>query len=138
VISNTSRHRCRYKEEVFLMDQKVLDTFKSQLAEKRDEILRDAERTLTELNEQGGNIPDPNDRASAESGRNFELRIRQREQRLLSKIDDALQRIDDGEFGECDSCGELIGEKRLEARPVTSLCIECKTAQESEEKSQGK
>ena len=120
------------------MDQKVLDTFKSQLAEKRDEILRDAERTLTELNEQGGNIPDPNDRASAESGRNFELRIRQREQKLLSKIDDALQRIDDGEFGECDSCGDLIGEKRLEARPVTSLCIECKTAQESEEKSQGK
>ena len=120
------------------MDQKVLDTFQSQLEEKRDEILRDAERTLAELNEQGGNIPDPNDRASAESGRNFELRIRQREQKLLSKIDDALQRITDGEFGECDSCGELIGQKRLDARPVTSLCIECKTAQESEEKSQGK
>jgi DnaK suppressor protein len=120
------------------MDQKVLDTFKSQLEEKRNEILRDAERTLAELNEQGGNIPDPNDRASAESGRNFELRIRQREQKLLSKIDNALQRMADGEFGECDSCGELIGEKRLAARPVTSLCIECKTAQESEEKSQGK
>ncbi len=120
------------------MDQKVLDAFQSQLEEKRDEILRDAERTLTELNEQGGNIPDANDRASAESGRNFELRIRQRERKLLSKIDDALQRISDGEFGECDSCGELIGQKRLDARPVTSLCIECKTAQESEEKSQGK
>lgn len=120
------------------MEQKVLDAFQEQLIEKRDEIQKEAERTLAELNDQSGNIPDPNDRASAESGRNFELRIRQREQKLLSKIEDALQRIDDGDFGQCDSCGELIGLKRLEARPVTTLCIECKTAQESKEKSQGK
>jgi len=120
------------------MDKKILDSFQKQLSEKRNDILREAERTLTELNEQGGNIPDPNDRASAESGRNFELRIRQRERKLLAKIDEALQRIDDNEFGECESCGEQIGAKRLAARPVTSLCIECKTAQESREKSQGK
>jgi len=120
------------------MEQEVLDNFTKLLEEKRDDILREAERTLTELNEQGGNIPDPNDRASAESGRNFELRIRQREQKLLAKIDSALQRIADDEFGECESCGDLIGMKRLEARPVTGLCIECKTAQESKEKSQGK
>lgn len=120
------------------MEQEVLEKFTKLLEEKRDDILREAERTLAELNEQGGNIPDPNDRASAESGRNFELRIRQREQKLLSKIDGALQRIADEEFGECESCGDLIGMKRLEARPVTSLCIECKTAQESKEKSQGK
>jgi len=125
-------------KERFLMEQKVLDTFRKQLIEKREEILREAERTLSELTDQSGNIPDPNDRASAESGRNFELRIRQREQKLLSKIEAALQRIDDGEFGECESCGEVIGLKRLEARPVTSLCIECKTAEESKEKSQGK
>lgn len=120
------------------MEQNVLDSFQKQLEEKRDEILKEAERTLSELNDQSGNIPDPNDRASAESGRNFELRIRQREQKLLSKIEEAIQRIDDGDFGECESCGELIGQKRLEARPVTTLCIECKTAQESKEKSQGK
>jgi len=120
------------------MEQEVLDNFKKLLEEKREDILREAERTLSELNEQGGNIPDPNDRASAESGRNFELRIRQREQKLLSKIDSALQRIADDEFGECEDCGDLIGMKRLEARPVTSLCIECKTAQESKEKSQRK
>lgn len=120
------------------MEQNVLDTFQALLEEKRSEILKGVERTLTELEEQGGNIPDPNDRASAESGRNFELRIRQREQKLLSKIDDALQRITDDEFGECESCGDTIGLKRLEARPVTSLCIECKTAQETKEKSQGK
>ena len=120
------------------MEQKVLDNFQEQLVEKRDEILKEAERTLSELNDQSGNIPDPNDRASAESGRNFELRIRQREQKLLSKIEEALQRIEDGDYGECDSCGELIGLKRLQARPVTTLCIECKTAQESKEKATGK
>ncbi len=120
------------------MEQKVLDSFQKKLVGKRDDILKEAERTLAELTDHSGNIPDPNDRASAESGRNFELRIRQREQKLLSKIEDALQRIDDGDFGECDSCGELIGLKRLEARPVTTLCIECKTAQESQEKSKGK
>ncbi|AGF78853.1 transcriptional regulator, TraR/DksA family [Desulfocapsa sulfexigens DSM 10523] len=117
------------------MEHKVLDSFRKQLEEKRADILKEAERTLAELNDQSGNIPDPNDRASAESGRSFELRIRQREQKLLSKIEEALQRIEDGNFGECDSCGELIGLKRLEARPVTTLCIECKTAQESKEKS---
>ncbi len=120
------------------MDQKVIDDFQRQLIEKKEDILREAERTLAELTDQSGNIPDPNDRASAESLRNFELRIRQREQKLLSKIEEALQRIEDGEFGECESCGELIGLKRLEARPVTTLCIDCKTAQESKEKSQGK
>lgn len=120
------------------MEQKVLDSFLNQLEGKRDDILKEAERTLAELNDQSGNIPDPNDRASAESGRNFELRIRQREQKLLSKIDEALQRIEDGDFGECENCGELIGMKRLEARPVTTLCIECKTTQESKEKAQGK
>jgi len=120
------------------MEQKILDSFQKQLVEKRESILKEAERTLSELNDQSGNIPDPNDRASAESGRNFELRIREREQRLLPKIEETLQRIDDGEFGECESCGELIGLKRLQARPVTALCIECKTAQESKEKSQGK
>ncbi len=120
------------------MEQKVLDNFQEQLVEKRDEIQKEAERTLSELNDQAGNIPDPNDRASAESGRNFELRIRQREQKLLSKIEEALQRIEDGDYGECDSCGELIGLKRLQARPVTTLCIECKTAQESKEKATGK
>jgi DnaK suppressor protein len=120
------------------MEQKVLDNFREQLTAKREDILKEAERTLAELTDQSGNIPDPNDRASAESGRNFELRIRQREQKLLSKIEEALQRIEDGTFGECDSCDELIGLKRLEARPVTTLCIECKTAQESKEKSQRK
>ncbi|MBU0961329.1 MAG: RNA polymerase-binding protein DksA [Proteobacteria bacterium] len=120
------------------MDQNVLDKFKKQLVEKREDILKDADRTLSELTDQNGNIPDPNDRATAESDRNFELHIRNRERKLLAKIEAALQRIEDGEYGECASCGDLIGMKRLEARPVTTLCIECKTIQESKEKSRGK
>lgn len=119
------------------MDQKELDRFRKLLEDKREEILSEAERTLTELTDQSGNIPDPNDRASAEADRNFELRIRDRERKLLPKIEAALERIKDGTFGECEDCGEQIGLKRIEARPVTSLCIDCKTLQEKKEKGHG-
>lgn len=119
------------------MDQKELDRFRKLLEDKREEILSEAERTLTELTDQSGNIPDPNDRASAEADRSFELRIRDRERKLLPKIASALERIKDGSFGECEGCGEAIGMKRLEARPVTSLCIDCKTLQEKNEKGHG-
>lgn len=119
------------------MDQKELDRFKKLLEDKRQDILNEAERTLTELTGQSGNIPDPNDRASAEADRSFELRIRDRERKLLPKIESALERIKDGSFGECEGCGEAIGLKRLEARPVTSLCIDCKTLQEKNEKGHG-
>ena len=90
------------------------------------------------MTDQNENVPDPNDRATIESGRSFELRIRDRERKLLSKIEQALERVEEGEFGICDDCGEEIGIKRLEARPVTTLCIDCKTAQETKERSQGK
>jgi DnaK suppressor protein len=80
------------------------------------------------------NFPDPTDRASLESDRNFELRIRDRERKLISKIREALDRIEAGEFGECEDCGDQIGVARLKARPVTTLCIECKTEQERQEK----
>ncbi len=120
------------------MDSKKMKQFEEQLLQKKEAIYSDVERTLSDLHKQKGNIPDPNDRATAESGRNFELRIRDREQKLLNKIEGALERIKNKSFGECEDCGEPIGLKRLEARPVTSLCIECKTRQEQHEKSQGK
>lgn len=119
------------------MEQNEMDRFKKLLEDKREEILDEAERTLTEMTDQSGNIPDPNDRASAEADRSFELRIRDRERKLLPKIAAALERIKDGTFGECEGCGEEIGLKRLEARPVTSLCIDCKTLQEKKEKGHG-
>ena len=119
------------------MDNEVLEKFRADLEAKKQEILDDVGKTLTEMTDQTTNIPDPNDRATVESGRSFELRIRDRERKLLSKIDEALIRIDEGTFGECEGCGEEIGLKRLEARPVTTLCIDCKTAQETQEKSKG-
>lgn len=120
------------------MDKKTLEKFKKQLIAKREEILNEAGRTLSDMTDQSQNIPDPNDRATIESGRNFELRIRDRERKLLSKIDEALERVAEGEFGICEDCGEKIGLKRLEARPVTTHCIDCKTIQETKERSQGK
>jgi DnaK suppressor protein len=80
------------------------------------------------------NFPDLTDQASVETDQNFTLRLREREQKLLKKIDEALERIANGTFGICESCGEEISLKRLEARPVTTLCIECKTRQEADEK----
>lgn len=120
------------------MDKEQLEQFRSQLLVKRDEILAEAGKTLSEMTDQTTNIPDPNDRATVESGRSFELRIRDRERKLLGKIEQAIARLDEGEYGICDGCGEDIGIKRLEARPVTTFCIDCKTLQETKEKSQGK
>ena len=119
------------------MEKEQLEIFRAQLLEKKEEIVREAGKTLSEMTDQTTNIPDPNDRATVESGRSFELRIRDRERKLLSKIDEAIVRLEEGEYGACDDCGEEIGLKRLEARPVTTLCIDCKTIQETREKSKG-
>ena len=86
------------------------------------------------LNPDKLNFPDLTDQASAEADKNFTLRLREREQKLLKKIDEALDRIANGTFGLCENCGEEISYKRLKARPVTTYCIACKTKQEEEEK----
>jgi DnaK suppressor protein len=83
------------------------------------------------------NMPDPTDRATLESDRNFTLRIRDRERKLIGKIKDALERIENGTYGICESCEEDISDERLKARPVTTLCIACKQKQEDEEKIKG-
>ncbi|EKD38813.1 MAG: hypothetical protein ACD_75C00601G0005 [uncultured bacterium] len=119
------------------MDREQLELFRTQLLQKKQEILTDAGKTMTEMTDQTTNVPDPNDRATLESGRSFELRIRDRERKLVTKIDEAIARIEDGSYGVCEDCGEEIGLKRLEARPVTTLCIDCKTLQETREKSVG-
>lgn len=106
------------------------------LMEQKDSILSEAESTMNSLPEQTV-FPDLGDQATAESDRNFILRLRSREQRLLTKIEEAVERIDGGTFGICDVCGEEIGLERLRARPVATLCIHCKEEQEEEEKLQG-
>ena len=119
------------------MKPEKLDFFRALLLTRINELLNGAERTVAEMTDEQENFPDPNDRASLESDRNFELRIRDRERKLIAKMQEALKRIDDGSFGLCDSCGGPISEKRLQARPVTTLCIDCKTKEEKMEKQRG-
>ena len=119
------------------MDQEKVLVFKQQLEAMKGGIIDDVEQTLHRIAFPSGNIPDPNDRASQESDRGFELRIRDRERKLLDKIDEALERIKEDEYGICAECGEDIAEKRLEARPVAKFCIGCKKKQEQQEKSRG-
>jgi DnaK suppressor protein len=113
------------------------DYFRALLLSRINELLNGAERTVADMTDENENFPDPNDRASLESDRNFELRIRDRERKLIAKMQEAIKRIDDGTFGLCDSCGGNISEKRLQARPVTTLCIDCKTKEEKMEKQRG-
>lgn len=120
------------------MDDERLAYFKDLLLSRRDEILQYADDTVTDMNDHVDNYPDPTDRASIESDRNFILRLRERERFLLVKVNEALERIEQGEFGICESCGDDIGAKRIEARPVTTLCIDCKTKAEALEKSRSK
>ena len=119
------------------MNKKKLEYFREILSERFQEILAEAEKTVSGMTTANDNYPDPTDRASLESDRNFMLRIRDRERKLLSKIKGALERIDSGEFGICEMCGDDIAEERLKARPVTTLCIACKKQQEALEKARG-
>jgi DnaK suppressor protein len=115
---------------------KLIQKIKQTLVMQRNILLSEAEEALNLL--PGQTIfPDMGDQASAEIDRSFMLRLRGREQRLLKKIEAAIDKIDNGTFGVCESCGEEINVKRLEARPVTNMCIFCKTEQEEEEKLRG-
>jgi len=116
------------------MDKQKAEEFREILEAQLDSLLKEAEKTVSEMTDEKENFPDPTDRASMESDRNFELRIRDRERRLIGKIREALKRIDDGEFGICESCEEDISESRLRARPVATLCIDCKEEQERRER----
>ena len=119
------------------MKKKDLEYFKTLLDERLEELLSQADNTVSGMTAQKENFPDPTDRASLEADRNFMLRIRDREHKLIKKIKKALDRIENGTFGICDSCGEDISIKRLKARPVTTQCIDCKTKEEAQEKALG-
>lgn len=117
------------------MDQEKLLYFRGLLEGRLHALLEEAEKTVSGMGQETeGDFPDPNDRASFESDRNFVLRIRDRERKLIAKVKEALARIDDGTFGICETCGKPISEKRLMARPMTTECIECKTEAEKKER----
>ncbi|NJD89980.1 MAG: RNA polymerase-binding protein DksA [Geobacter sp.] len=116
------------------MNQDKIEYFRQVLHDEMRNLLGEAGKTVSEMTADNVNFPDPTDRATQESDRNFELRIRDRERKLINKIKEALERIDQGEFGVCELCGEEISEGRLKARPVTTLCIDCKIEEERKEK----
>ena len=120
------------------MNKAQLKKFKALLESKRDEILKKAEQTLhDDMTLDTNDLPDEMDLASSEYLQSFTFRLRGREKSFLDKIERALQKIEEGSFGNCEECGEEISVKRLEARPETSLCIRCKEDQERAERDFG-
>ena len=120
------------------MTKAQLKKFKTLLETKRDEILKRAKQTLNDdMTLDTNDLPDGVDLASSEYLQSFTFRLRGREKSFLDKIERALQKIEDGSFGDCEECGEEIAVKRLEARPETTLCIRCKEDQERAERDFG-
>lgn len=119
------------------MSAKMREHFTKILTLLRKQIMEEADRTVNHMKDEAINYPDPNDRASQEEEFRLELRARDRERKLLKKIEDSLQLLADKEYGYCEVCGVEIGLRRLEARPTATLCIDCKTLDEIREKQQG-
>lgn len=120
------------------MNKRKLNSYRKILQSQLNELTGKADETMVQMENQRTTFPDPSDRATLESSRYRELRIREREGNLINKIQSALQRIEDGSFGTCEICGRPISEARLRARPVTTLCIDCKAEQEEMERREGK
>ena len=116
------------------MNKQKLEEFRELLLEQLAHLMDEASLTLNGMSSEKALFPDPTDRASLEADRNFLLRIRDRERKLILKIRETLNRIDAGSFGICQECDEEISESRLKARPVAEMCVECKRKQEEEEK----
>ena len=119
------------------MEAERLEFFRTVLNERLDSLIREAEHGVGELVSEKENLPDSIDLATHESNRDFTLRMRDRERKLIYKIREAIKRIEEGEYGECVVCGEDISEGRLLARPVTTHCIDCKTEAEQQERVRG-
>jgi DnaK suppressor protein len=118
------------------MSPKMLEHFKAILSVLRQRLLEGGDKIVTHMKEDAINYPDPNDRASQEEDFRLELRTRDRERRLLKKIEESLDLIREKDYGYCEVCGVEIGLRRLEARPTATLCIDCKTLDEIKEKQQ--
>ncbi len=119
------------------MNKKQVEHFQAILNAWKQELLEEVSRTVHSMQDETANHPDPNDRASQETDMSLELRNRDRERKLIKKIEEALGKIDTGDYGYCESCGVEIGVQRLEARPTAALCIDCKTLDEIREKQMG-
>lgn len=116
------------------MGPKQVEHFRNILGMWKRELMEKVDETVHHMQDEAANFPDPNDRASQESDFTMELRARDRERKLIKKIEEALQSLEDGQYGHCESCGIEIGIRRLEARPTATLCIDCKELDEIREK----
>ncbi|MDZ7875456.1 MAG: RNA polymerase-binding protein DksA [Rhizobium sp.] len=116
-------------------DQKL--HFRGLLLNWRSELMEEVDRTVTHMKDEAANFPDPADRASQEEEFSLELRTRDRERKLIKKIDSTLELIENDDYGYCNACGVEIGIRRLEARPTATLCVDCKTLAEIKEKQIG-
>jgi DnaK suppressor protein len=116
------------------MNEKQEEHFRAILTAWRDELISETSRTVLHMQDEAANLPDPNDRASQETDRTLELRTRDRERKLIKKINESMDMIDSGDYGFCDTCGVDIGIRRLEARPTATQCIDCKSLSEIREK----
>ena len=119
------------------MNKEQMDHFRYILASWKQDLMHEVDRTVLHMKDEAANFPDPNDRATQESEFSLELRTRDRERKLIRKIDEAIARIDDGSYGYCNETGEEIGIKRLEARPVATLCVEAQERRERRERQYG-
>lgn len=119
------------------MNDDQLSHFRSILNNWKSELMTEVDRTVHHMQDEAANFPDPNDRATQESEFSLELRTRDRERKLIKKIEEALERIGSGEYGYCETCGIEIGVRRLEARPTATQCIDCKTLDEIRERQMG-
>ncbi|WP_305908162.1 RNA polymerase-binding protein DksA [Methylomarinum roseum] len=125
------------KEGEEYMNENQLKHFESLLRSWKAELMEEVDRTVHHMQDDASNFPDPNDRATQESEFSLELRTRDRERKLIKKIDESLKDIESGDYGYCETCGIEIGIRRLEARPTATLCIDCKTLDEIREKQVG-
>ncbi|MFO8155959.1 MAG: RNA polymerase-binding protein DksA [Pseudomonadota bacterium] len=128
-----------YQEEAGeeYMNPQQEEHFRNILQSWKRELMEEVDRTVHHMQDEAANFPDPNDRASQESEFTMELRTRDRERKLIGKIDEALNKLEEGDYGYCEACGVEIGIRRLEARPTATLCIDCKTLDEVRERQRG-
>ncbi len=116
------------------MDPQQVEHFRAILLDWKVSLMQEVDRTVGHMKSDATNFPDPNDRATQEEEFSLELRTRDRERKLIKKIDESITKLDDDDYGYCDGCGVEIGIRRLEARPTANMCIECKTLEEIREK----
>ena len=132
ILATFTPYKAKKNEEY--MNEKQKEHFIGILTRWKHELMEEVDRTVSHMKDEAANFPDPSDRASQEEEFSFELRTRDRERKLIKKIDSTLELIDQDDYGYCDSCGVDIGIRRLEARPTATLCIDCKTLAEIKEK----